>query len=287
MDFYLKNPKLVVLLGHPLGHTFSPRIHNLAFKLLGLDYVYTVFPIEPDKFAHLDLKNLPIVGGNVTIPYKEKVIAKLDFISESSGNIGAVNTFYKKNGILKGDNTDYYGFMKSLEGFENYFVNKEVLLLGTGGSSKAVLYALNKLKVKKVCVVSRELETANTFINSKIEQGLNLEYQAFNFSTLTLYSQLKNISMVINTTPVGMKDSNSPLNESTLNGLKDDILVYDLIYNPLKTELLKRSENKGFKIKNGLEMLVYQAEKAFEHWTQEQFPTKDIFEYLTEFKYSK
>lgn len=287
MDFYLKNPKLVVLLGHPLGHTFSPRIHNLAFKILGLDYVYTAFPIEPDKFGYLDLKNLPIIGGNVTIPYKERVIAKLDIISESSGHIGAVNTFYKENGILKGDNTDYYGFMKSLEGFENYFVNKEVLLLGTGGSSKAVLYALSQLKVKKVCVVSRELETANTFINSKMEQGLNLEYQAFNFETLTLYSQLKNISMVINTTPVGMKDSNSPLNESTLNELKDDVLVYDLIYNPLKTELLKQSESKGFKIKNGLEMLVYQAEKAFEHWTQEKFPTNDIFEYLTEVKYSK
>lgn len=280
MEIYLKNPKLIVLLGHPLGHTFSPRIHNLAFKILGLDFVYTAFPIEPENFSKFDLKNLPIIGGNVTIPYKEKIIPKLDYISNSAGNIGAVNTFYYENNILKGDNTDFYGFIKSLEGFEKYFQNKEVVLLGTGGSAKAVIYALNELKVKKVCIVSRDLETANTFINSKIDQDFSLDLQAFNFQTFSLYSNLKNVSMIINSTPVGMKDSNSPLSDNILKSFDNDVLVYDLIYNPLKTELIKKSDALGFKTINGLDMLVYQAEKAFEYWTKEKFPTKDIFNYL-------
>src|SRR5258708_6578335 len=133
MTSYLRNPKSVILLGYPLEHTFSPILHNFAFQYLKLDYIYTAFPLEPEKMPELGqnfLKILPFVGGNITIPFKEKIFNYLDKVTEEASQIGAVNTFYKKDGLLWGDNTDMYGFLQSVKGLENNFFNRKVLLIG-------------------------------------------------------------------------------------------------------------------------------------------------------------
>jgi len=268
------NKKIIVLVGYPLEHSFSPKIHNTAFNQINLNYLYISLPIEPSKFDELGqnfLKILPFDGGNVTIPYKEKIIKYLDKLTPQAYKTGAVNTFYKKNNILWGDNTDVYGFLKSLEGFENYFNNKKILLLGTGGASKAVCSALDELKVKEIFVISRNFDTLDMFIKDRKTVFENIIFSGTTYQNLDNKDLVK-FSAVINTTPVGMYHDDSPLSKDVIDCFNKDCLVYDLIYNPEKTKFIDLAEKRGLKTMNGMNMLFFQAKKSFEIWTNLKFP---------------
>lgn len=274
----LKNPKSIVLLGYPLQHSLSPLLHNFAFNQLGLDFTYNAYPIQPERLNDLGkdfLRILPIYGGNVTVPFKELVFNYLDNISDIASEVGAVNTFYKKDGILYGDNTDVYGFIESVSDVKESFTKKTVMMLGTGGSAKAVITALEKLNVQKIIVLSRKLEKSKLFVDNKSQLYPHIEMINLDYQNLLTYNQIKEVSVVINTTPLGMYENISPLQEDIINKFNENTFIYDLIYNPEKTKFLNLAENRGLKIRNGKMMLVYQAAKAFKLWTGFDFPIEN------------
>lgn len=281
MDIYLKNPKSIIILGYPLEHTLSPLMHNYAFKLYDLDYVYSSYPIKPDDLSKLGkdfLKILPIYGGNVTIPFKETIFNYLDKFTEEASEIGAVNTFYKKDGVLWGDNTDLYGFMKSLEGYEKFITNQKVIVLGTGGSSKAINTGLFKLNAKEIVIISREKEKSKVFASNYNQKYFT---NKFKYDDYTYFDELKNlneVSTVVNTTPLGMYNNISPISYEIIKKINENCLFYDLIYNPEITTFLRYAKETKKTILNGKNMLIFQASKGFKIWTNHEFPISEILD---------
>lgn len=228
------------LLGRHLTHSFSPQIH----AMMG-DENYKLFESEPEDLKRFFEKR-EFMGLNVTVPYKEAVIPFLDEITPSAKKIGAVNTVYIKDSKLIGDNTDYYGFLQMLSRCSVSVKGKKVLILGSGGASKMVRTVMSDIGAGEIVTVSRSGE--NNYSN------LSLHYDA---------------SVIINTTPVGMY----PNNYGCLIDLSDFAeceCVLDLIYNPLKTQLILQAEKLGIKFENGLWMLAAQAKRARELFTDSQ-----------------
>jgi shikimate dehydrogenase len=236
------------LVGKNIDYSFSRKYFSEKFKNDNLNnYEYVNFDI-PDIFEFSKvIKTENIVGLNVTIPYKQAVIPFLDAVSKKAKKIGAVNTItVDKNGKTKGYNTDWYGFKKSIA--QNIRPDhKKALILGTGGSSKAVAFALKKLKIE-VTFVSRT-KTRKGFQYADLSQKILSEYQ-----------------IIINCTPLGTSPNVDICPEIPYEFLTKDQLVFDLIYNPEKTLFLQKSEQQGATIQNGKEMLIFQAEKAWEIW---------------------
>jgi len=272
----LNNPSLFVLIGYPLHFSLSPIIYNYSFNYHNLDCVYLTFPIEPNYLSNLDnsiFRKLNFKGGNITVPFKERMINYIDKMSENASKTSAINTFYKKDNLLYADNTDIYGFCKSLDNYKEN-IKSDVLLLGTGGSAKAIITSLNNLSVKNIYVVSREYEKSKQFVENRNIVFPNLNLYPITYNDLNKM-KFNNFSMIINSTPVGMYDNLSILEEEIISKLDKNILVYDIIYHK-KTRLLELSEKNNLKILGGLDMLVYQCEKSFKLWTDLGMPLENI-----------
>ncbi|RLI76557.1 shikimate dehydrogenase [Archaeoglobales archaeon] len=251
------------LIGYPVKHSVSPAMHNAAFKQLGLDAIYLAFEVNPGevKEAVIGAKALGFKGLNVTIPHKEKV---LEFVkpNELAARIGAANTIDLEN--MKGYNTDAYGALKALEVNEVDVEGKNVLIVGAGGAARAIAFAL--------------IEKALVIISNRTEQrGLKLveELRRYGESIFIPYSELeklKNVDVIINATPLGMRgfEGKLPLPQ----GLVRNVVVFDTVYNPMETELIKLAKKRGCKIVYGIDMLVYQGAKAFEIWTGKKAPVE-------------
>ena len=229
------------LLGRKLGHSQSKIIHEYYFKLHNVSATYDLLEIEEDEIkTKIDLiKTGYYQGFNVTVPYKEKVIKYLDALSESAKEIGAVNTIYFKDGLLIGDNTDYLGFIDELKHFNLSLDGRRVYILGSGGSSKAIHYALKKINAKPI-IVSRDSAKGITYDE---------------------LSNMNHFDVIVNTTPVGMY----PNVDETI--LSEDIvskadLCIDIICNPKQTKFLQYAKT-GY---NGLYMLIFQAIHAQKLW---------------------
>ena len=250
------------LIGEKLSHSLSPRIHKRIFELLNIDGGYKLFQIPKDKINSLGsaLKLLDIKGVNVTIPYKQDVIAQLDTISKEGADIGAINTILSNDGKLYGYNTDYFGFGKLLEVNNIEVSGKVAVVLGNGGAAKAVLTYFLDNKVSKLYLVTRNKENVQT-------QNKNIK--------VIDYDDLKEVKgdILVNTTPVGMYPnvSSSVVGEDIISNF--DSLV-DLIYNPKTTEFLKIGKTLGKKTCNGLYMLVGQAVKSEEIWQNIKIETE-------------
>jgi len=252
--------KQVKIIGYPLGHSVSPAMQNKAFEKLGLDYEYSPLEVPPEKLEETieKLRNdQNVVGFNVTVPHKEAIIPFLDEIDESAKLIGAVNTVVNKNGKLIGHNTDGRGFIQSLKedaGFDPK--GKKVVVLGAGGASRAVtrMLALNGISF----LVLKDIEKDKAFA---LKEELNIPKIIVNPSDLQ--EHIDNADLLVNATPIGMhpKTDQSPLPENTK--LHPNLLVYDLVYNPAKTKLMKAAAKSC----SGLGMLVHQGALAFELWT--------------------
>ena len=227
------------LIGYKLGHSYSKTIHEFNFKKLGLDADYSLIEVNEEDLGEVcqKLRSGLLDGINVTIPYKEKIIPYLDFLSSDVNEIKACNTVKVLNGKLYGYNTDYIGFIKQLDYQHIDVKNKNVYVLGSGGASKAICYALDKLAAK-VTVVSRRGP----------------------FKYEDLY-KLKSIDVIVNATPVGMWPDvdASPLSREILSKVK---VVVDIIFNPRQTKLLQLVNQTN----NGLPMLIYQAIASEEIW---------------------
>jgi shikimate dehydrogenase len=235
------------LIGKNIAYSFSRNYFTEKFRKLELDNTYENFDIEDlSKFPDSIQNNPNLKGLNVTIPYKEAVIPYLDGLSETAQKIGAVNTIQIKNRKLTGHNTDYYGFQKSLEPLlkPNH---KKALILGTGGASKAVAFALDTLGISYRFV-------------SRTQQ-----VNAVGYESLTK-DVFNNHQIIINTTPIGTFPNTSDCPNIPYDMLTPSHIAFDLIYNPAETEFLKKAKSFGATTKNGLEMLELQAEKAWEIW---------------------
>ena len=247
--------KILGLIGYPLSHSFSKKHFTQKFHKESIfDYRYELFPLEKiEQFPNLIKEHPQIVGLNVTIPYKEKVMSYLDEIDEVAQAIGAVNTIKITNGKLKGYNTDAYGFQRSMTEFlfenRSSFSNLKALVLGTGGAAKAVHYVLKQLNINYLRV-SRSIEKGDII-----------------YENLT-HEHLQQFPLIINTTPLGMSPHVEASPRIPYKGINEKNFLIDLIYNPKKTVFLLRGEMRSAAILNGLPMLIYQAEKAWQIWIE-------------------
>ncbi len=242
------------LIGHPLGHSFSKKYFSEKFEKEGIeDTVYDNYPIEDiAEFEPLYKNDPDLAGVNVTIPYKESIIPYLDVLSEDARNIQAVNTVClctKTGRLVKvGHNTDTVGFRTSLEEHLAETPDK-ALVLGTGGSSKAVVYVLEEMGVEVIRVSSSGKEGAIGYadLNDKI---------------------IKKAKLIVNTTPLGMEPDVHSFPDIPYDALTTDHLLFDLVYNPVVTRFMQEGRNRGASAVNGYDMLVYQAEEAWEIWNR-------------------
>jgi shikimate dehydrogenase len=261
------------LIGFPLGHSLSPVLHQTALAEAGLNGSYELFSIPPLPEGQADLKLLlarlrsgELKGLNVTIPHKQSVLPLVDDLTPSAAAIGAVNTLYMKFGQLVGDNTDAPGFWADLAHLPIQNV-KSALVLGAGGAARAVVYAL----------LTRGWIVSITDLRQEQVYSLYTHYSAQDFDSSKLevvpftpkaIEQAGLISdLVVNTTPMGMHPNVEGCAWPEVFALPKQACIYDLVYNPMETRLLKRASAAGLPCRNGLGMLVEQAALAFERWT--------------------
>lgn len=239
------------LIGITVSHSFSKAYFDEKFFRDGLrDYHYDLYPLKNiDELQQLLKENPELCGLNVTIPYKEKVMRFLNDIDPSAKKIGAVNVIKISGDQLKGYNTDSDAFLESVEKWFPHAPGSKALILGSGGSSKAVRVALAKLNIP-YSVVSREKESGD------------LTYEDLDKNP----ALFKQFNLIINTTPLGMSPNTSSWPPIDYEQLGPEHYVYDLIYNPARTMFLQKAEMRGCTIKNGLEMLHIQAEKSWTIW---------------------
>ena len=239
------------IIGHPLGHSFSKNYFNEKFHDEGIDAEYINFDIQnignlPEVLA----TNPELKGLNVTIPYKEKVLSYLDYISVEARAIGAVNVIrveHKGNNVLlKGYNSDVIGFTRSIEPILEKF-HRKALVLGTGGASKAVSYGLRSLGLETVFV-------------SRFERPGTIQYKDITPDVVREYK------VIVNCTPCGMYPNYEECPELPYEALDSHNLLYDLIYNPDETLFMKKGREQGALIKNGIEMLLLQAFASWDFW---------------------
>ena len=257
--------KLVGLIGHPVEHSFSPKLHNSLYREYGMDYLYIAFDIAPGKVADAiaAFKTLSFVGFNVTIPHKQNIIPYLDIIDNEARAIGSVNTVKIQNGKLFGYNTDGMGFVDSLKRRGIELKDKRVLVLGAGGAARAICGYLLKEKIDELYVINRTREKAVELVKQlgEFSPNAHLRYIEQEDAIYNLQPDL-----IINTTSLGMWPNvqNTPLENYVFS---PQITVIDIIYNPIETLFLKRAREAGCVTVNGLDMLVGQALKAIEIWT--------------------
>ncbi len=249
--------KITGIFGYPIEHTLSPLMHNTAFNHLGLDMCYVPFRVSPEDLpdAVKSIRCLNLPGVNITVPHKENVIPLLDKVNEEASFIGAVNTIVNSEGTLTGYNTDGRGFISSLseEGIE--IDKKDIVIIGTGGASRAVSYYLSE-KASSLSLYDIDKPKAEKLVNDLKKIRNNI----------VLLDNIKDIGkpgIIINATPLGMKpDDPLPLDTAFIS---PDMAVCDLVYK--NTNLLQEASKKGAETINGSGMLLWQGVLAFELWT--------------------
>lgn len=262
------------LIGHPLGHSRSPRLHQAALEYNQLSGEYRLYPIPPTTAGEkqiqeliANLRNRQIDGLNVTIPHKKTVLRFVDRLTPTAKAVGAVNTLYvDSSGTLIGDNTDVPGFMMDLSRLVSGQPG-QALVLGAGGSSRAVVYGLLSAGWS-VSILARRLEQAQE-LSSQLNNGQ--DWIARLFTGLLEPKALKQYSgqlnLLVNTTPLGMYPNDDTCPWPVDLALPEQAAVYDLVYNPAETQLLQRAQAAGLPIRNGAGMLIAQAALAFSLWT--------------------
>lgn len=278
MDF---SPKIYGLVGYPLEHSFSPLMHNAAFKRLNISGEYRLFQKQPEELESflINLEGENIYGVNVTIPYKEKVLGlgfiEIDRTARYAREIKVINTIVRKGKDLKGFNTDIAGFLRHLNKISVDPLNKRIALLGAGGAGKAVAYAVAKKGAREIAIFDLNRGRSENVVNMLEELFPDL-----NAVAVDEIEQLNIIDkdLLINATPVGLKEDDPCLIDEDV--LHKDLFVYDLIYNPSPTKLLSLAESKGLRYSDGLGMLVYQGAFSFIYFTETHIPYVKIVEVM-------
>jgi shikimate dehydrogenase len=262
-------PAIYGIIGNPLKHSLSPLMHNAAFKALKVNAVYKTFELADDDELKLFFEDLreadnPIFGINVTVPFKEKAMAYVDIIDPFAEKVGAINTvLINHSRKIYGFNTDGPGFLSHLEELKFNPENKRVVILGAGGTTRAILSVL--------CLINKRPTNIKIYNRtfSKAKQLVESLANKMDTSIVEVVDNIEDLNVeladcLINTTSVGLKGEEELLIDP--NNLHPDMLVYDVIYNPPQTALLKAAKAKGAQTANGLSMLFYQGVLAFNHW---------------------
>jgi shikimate dehydrogenase len=263
--------QLIVLIGNPVEHSMSPKMHNAAFRKLGLNYVYIAVRVDNDKVKEAieGIRAFHIKGANVTVPHKINVMQFLDEIDPVAENIGAINTILNKDGHLYGTNTDGIGAVRSFkeEGVE--LEDKKIVMIGAGGVARPLIYNF-ALKAKDFVLFDIAEGIVQT-LAQELNRKIKVQIRGFKSDPAKIAKELQDADIFINATPVGMHPKE---NESIIskNSLRKDLTVFDVVYNPLETKLIKESKSVGAKAIPGVMMLVYQGVAAFELWTGQKAP---------------
>ena len=265
------------IIGDPIEHTMSPAMHNAAFKTLGLDYVYVPFKVKSLelKKAIEGIRGLNIRGVNVTIPHKVSVMQFLDRIDPLAEKIGAVNTIINDGGILSGYNTDATGFLQTLHDKDIEPRDKKVLLLGAGGVARAIGNILAGERAH-ITILNRQQELSwAEDLAHRLNRHYGVEVSAGELTSENLKRALDGVDVLVNATSLGMSpdDDQTPVPTDLLCA---NLTVFDAVYNPLQTRLIREAKTAGARTISGLEMLVWQGAIAFEKWTGVKAPIDDM-----------
>jgi shikimate dehydrogenase len=271
--------QVVAILGFPLKHSLSPVFQQAAFDHYGLNMEYQAWEVKPEELAEtvFRLKGTKVLGANVTVPHKEAVIPLLDEVEDTAREMGAVNTIVKRDGSLAGHNTDVSGFLRGLReegGFDP--AGRAALLVGAGGAARAVAFGLLGAGASRLVIVNRGPERAQRLAAELVSRfGARAEARPWD----GLSGAVRDCHLVVNATTLGMLHSpgegQSPL---TAGDIPKGALIYDLVYNPLETPLLREAKKAGAGAVGGLTMLIYQGASAFEMWTGRPAPVEIMFQ---------
>jgi len=252
-----------LLFGNPVSHSVSPIMHNTAISYYGLRGRYIAVKLSVDELELVasHLNKTEFLGANITIPHKENFFPLVDQLTDSASKIGAINTIVKNQQKIIGDNTDAYGFKQPLAGYVDVLETDRAIVFGSGGATKAIVYALNDLGFDEVCIVSRKPELV-----TDVEAIILCSYDDWQH-----YADEANL--IINATPLGMIPNieASPVKDHEVELLTGK-MCYDLVYNPEETKFLKQAKRVNGIAIGGLEMLIHQGDEAFFKWTGKRFP---------------
>ena len=280
---FSQNTKIIGVLGHPIKHSFSPLMHNISFELSGLNYIYLPFDVPPAalKDALRGMIALGIKGFNVTIPLKEKVLPLLKDVSEEASIIGAVNTIVNEEGTLRGYNTDVHGIIESLLPYKDEIAGANVSVIGAGGAARGVIYALIRtFKVGQITIINRTEQIGESLKEYFSAKMVFREIISLPLVPPDLVQTFRDSKLIVNTTSMGMypnvDDSATTIKDSFMKGQ----IVFDVVYNPVKTKLLKLAESQGATIITGLNMFIEQGAKSYELWTGEKMQIEKVYKAL-------
>lgn len=265
---------IVGLIGHPVEHSFSPPMHNAAFQKLGMDWAYVAFDVETENLgeAITGAQALNIKGFNVTIPHKIEVMRYLDDLDEVARLIGAVNTIDFKN--LKGYNTDGIGAVKAIEEVGS-IKNKNVVVAGAGGASRAISFYLAKFGASSITILNRNVKKAENLAGDVLASGLTGDVKSGSVSQIDNY--LNDADILVDTTPLGMDPHTDDEPIAKAENMHEDLIVFDAVYNPNETVLIKEAIKADAKPVYGIKMLLYQGAESFKIWTGHDAPI-DVME---------
>ncbi len=274
--------RIVGVIGDPVEHSRSPQMHNAAFAKAGLDYVYVPFHVRPDDLADAiaGFKAINVVGINVTLPHKQAVIRFLTSISREAELIGAVNTLIFTEGEIYGDNTDAPGVLKALEedGNMSVPVGEDVVVLGAGGAARAVVVALALAGVACITIANRTVEKAVS-LAAELARKTDVPMHGMGLTDPRLPDAIHQSALLVNTATTSM-DAEHPLLISA-DWLQQETIVYDIVYTPPVTPLMRAANVRGCRTLGGIGMLVHQGAIAFEKWTGVAPCTETMYEALS------
>ncbi len=258
------------VIGDPVQHSLSPLIHNYWLQRAEIRAYYNAFHVPATHLKMLinSFKYMNCIGFNVTIPHKQTVIPLLDRVDPIALAVGAVNTVVNRDGRLHGYNTDVEGFIIPLRPYMDIIMSGTAFIIGAGGAARAVMYALKRAGISNIAVMNRDEQRA-------VQLVCDADVQAATYPFTSRLPDVEKISLLVNTTSLGMVGQ--PALDLDLTGLSPTAIVYDLIYNPWVSGLLHQADIQGCRTINGLPMLVYQAQLAFQHWFSS---TPEVSEHL-------
>ena len=245
--------KKFLVIGNPIGHSLSPKLHNYWLRQNNIDAIYDKVKLEEDGIKEIiqDIKKNKIAGCNVTVPFKKKVIPLLDTLSFEAEKTQSVNTIIFEKGNVIGHNTDIVGFDKAIKSLNFNMTNKKVLILGAGGVVPSIIFALKNLNVLEICISNRTKKKA---------EDLNILFKDLR---IVEWGSLPDFDVIINATSLGLNNEKINIDFSRVGKKK---LFYDVIYNPSETNFLKRGKEIENIAENGKLMFIYQASEAFKLW---------------------
>lgn len=268
---------LLGIVGDPVEHSLSPQLHNYLFKRLNVNGRYLAFRVKPDALSRAvaGLDALGATGFNVTVPHKQAIIPLLDSLSPEAQALGAVNTVVRERGRLVGHNTDWIGFLEPLSANDVHIEAQHAVVLGAGGAALGVVYGLIRAHVGHISVVNRTLHKAQA-LAQHVRQRLNFkQVETLALDDNALGTVLRTATLLVNATSVGLWPHSDKIPISR-DLLLPQLTVYDLVYNPLETQLLKAARAVGADTLDGLGMLIGQAVAAFSLWTGVDVPSDEV-----------